>query len=1265
VDLGLLVTALSETRERISGAMRDRMDALLAEQSARLMARVGSDGWVPMLPGAGKQTWSLAAQTAAIRGLVASYEASFEPATLDAAMRAYEALNAALWVEDLGFGLYATGGDEDALAYCYTPLEMGLLVGALRELALRQEEDDAADMVARLAACSRSIVDDAALQLSNVIAANDVALGTGAGTIAGLRLAVLDAPDGLAPVLQQRLCLETTPTDSVCGGVFVEPEDPLYRTDIAMYAAYVAQAQAPELEDYADANLAALVIHSGLGIPFSEFDRLLPVRSFIDGALGRAGDGGWNPIAIPYAGGDPELRSAGSLAWRASGFDARILASAIGMTLLREAQEIRQLLDRPAEDLQAMAYRTALLAAALESLNALQAARVVGPERVEYVPHEVRRTIDRGWTAVIEDVRLFDQLSLLWGVAEVYGLLSDARASAGPLQSEVADARSVARSLLNLVLSTMEDVLLVETAAGAVLVEAARPEAQRWQRSTSVSTTDLGLASSALQHVVTVLGTAAPESVRAVALVERLEAYLRAVLWDGSGGYRERIDLEAAEEGCVPQSLAGQLGAVRLLLAADALGVGTDAGDRAVAAFHLIDERFWSTRLGAYRSQAEAVGWCVTPLEFGLAVDTLTRIADRVSTASEDALRERLRQHSDRILDAVQLQLPARVSANGATGLTAAGSATHYAPVFARERCLRSWEALRALGYGVEGDVIRYTIEVDNPTERAFANLQLEDILPDGVSYLESRPQGSVVGGTVGWSFPSLDPGERRHFELLAATGPETPRGEELVNCARLRYTDLEGVPQPEREDCAGVRIVDDEWPLGAPRGAVDVRYLTDEAMALSTTLDEIGCRWSDHWTTAARARELSVANLGVLLGESALGTPLPSAAAFADEADRGRAALDQLAVWSAQSGLPGVPGFGAPIVIPFVSGTPWLVRGEGFVARREAISPAAVGQTLAREARFLTDCDPQSSSLEAYLERYVTFLVEEQIRWVDTVLGPAPDGGGYVPRLLEPQGQGMVMGYVPVDARSVIYHEAALLLGLLRASSVVAEGSRELATGLASILFTHLQRHWNAERGVLDDALFGAGEPREATWLDAAVFVDAVAAVHAELPALRGQAEALLQSVAGRALNTAAVLDVAEEAARVRCVARIAELLGDSIILRYADDAANAWREAFIDPLGRGEPLSPRTGAGWTETPRRLAAILQLLDVGAERQPGERNRWLTGLTRIVESEIVATRVQLVPPMGIWTLHTYVPCEGLAAVFAAHSGLRVNLPEPE
>jgi len=1258
VHLGLLLVALDRAGRVVGPFDAGRIASLALAAADQLAARASDGRFREAGPEPSADLWALAAQLAGIRGLLVAAEITGDDRLVMTAQAAFDALDENLWNARIGRGLYAAYRIDGTFVHCYTPLDVGLAVGALRELAARSTEPRRSEILSRLASFVRAVVDDAALQLANAVPlGGELTVGDGRGTIGALRYDGADGP--LAPVLQQRLCLDAPDGDLPCAGRSARRDDPWYQTDVSMYAAFAIQDRAPAIEDVADANLSAVVFHSGLGIRFAEIPALEEIvdEALATTALAPAGTvdealaagaltfaPSVDPIAVPFFAGSPALDEADALRWNRGTFDDRVVASAVGMTLLREAQEVRQLLDR-LDDPRAVFQARLLVAAIVEKVSTLEELVAAGPDGVEYVPHAARWNAGAADAWTIVDVRstLFDQLSLLYGLTETRALFADARVAdlvrAAP--TEPTDPSEAADRLAAIVLATLERIHL--DAVERVLVDEASPESGRWTTNGTVTTAALGLTAAALERAVDAL----PERLgaRARALLDDEIGFLDRVLWVSSGVYREAWTAGAPGVGdCREDSLLGQLGALRALLAGHRV-LDLDAA-HVVEAVRAIDARFWDDDAQLYRGALGPTAWCATPLALGLAVDALDRSAALLDAEGARRLRDRLSRHLDRVLDGLRLQLP---ESNVRTDI--GESAERFAPVFDRRVCVRPATSDGGATWAEAGDLVRYTIAAENPTEETFTALALVDRLPEGVTLLSADPAGTAGDGTISWSFDRLAPSEARAWSIDVRVDEGVAVGTVFENCATLTYTDPAGAAGPTREACASVTILDAAEALRDAVDRVDVTYETDGAMRLATILEELARDGADGGFASAIAHEVSVANLGVLVGESALGLPMAEAPTISASGE----SLDAiLASFANAAGLPVVPSLGAPIFLPFESGTPVLRRRDGFVERADTVSPAALGWTLAREALFL-DRDPTDGRLDAYLRRVVGFVVENQIAWLAGAVASADEDAAYLPRAARTAVVDGTVVLTPVDRATTAYGQASLLLGLTRIAEVPSldDGTRRLALELASATFDRLSAHWNPETSEVARVLPGDGEER-ATWGETAVVAAALEAASRVLERDPSDALGLLRSIADAAAAVGPLARPIDEAGRLTTLARAGRALDDRRFVTAVSDGWSALRRFVYDARFERLVFSPRVAVGWTYTPEELAIVFEALHEIRRTSPEERAAILADADRILRADVIELRVQLVDPIGFWQTHTVSDCFGLAPVFAWH-----------
>ncbi len=1220
VDLGLLLVALAAAEPVADPEDAAWISQITTAARAQLLERQMPDGGFSPDGSEAGTVLMLTSQTAAIRGLLAD---AADPNAIDAARAAFDVLDRVLWIEGIGTGVYATA--DDARSICYTPLDVGLVVGALRELAAVSEGEERDLLLSRIGSVVRTLVDDAALQLSNALPVG--ASFTNAEDAGALAPISVDASSPWAPVLQQRLCLNEPSPDTICGAWAKETADPWYQTDVSMLAAYVVQDRMPGVEDYADSNLNAVVLYAGLGVSLETSAALSLLLTQLEPAV--------QPIAIPYAGGSPQL-SGNEWTWDAATFDTRIVPSAIGATLLREAQEARQLLENPSGAESEQIQGQLLIASIVQQLAALEELQVEGPVGVSYVPH-ASRWMTTGAPALLDpSSTTFDQACLLLGLSEVHRLLNDAR-TATAIGGQSLSASEWDQRVFALTSDVLGALEIAHLDAGiGVLMDVAEPSAgTAWIRETRASTSTLGLLATAFDHVLGAFGADSALGTRAARLLAHEVAFLQDQLTDPRGGFRESWPLTNAMTVCETPTVLGQLGALRALLAADLwFDLDPEILTRELRTF---DARFWDAALSVYRTPTVSLQWCVTPLELALVVDVLSRGAPHLSVESAARLDQRLGLHVDRVLDGLSLQLSdGRVSTGSLDGT--------WAPVFDAQACLSARNLLQDLGWASPGDTVRFVVSAENASEETFLNLVLEDRLPDGVQLVSVDPVGETSDdGLVRWTFDVLAPDEVRTWELLV-TVPEQEIPDALTNCATLTYTDAEGAPLPERQACAETSIVTDEAETTEIMTSSRLIYRTDEAMHLSSSLEVLGRLGGVDAPIANLAIALADANLGILLSASGLGVDTAVAHLLGgkteDATTNGQPLTEPFA-------------FFAPIVLPFESGWPMLSGAEGFEIASDALRPSALGWTLVREAQYIAAHAGDETNVAENLCVWLDLVLRAQVGWIADNLRSDTDGTQVLPQTLEATGVEGGVGFAVVDPRSTIYDQAALLLGLVKVaeSTVVPSDVRQGAETLAAEILEGVLRHWSTALGGFIEALPSTNEGDSlAAWDDQAVAVQAVARAMHVLPESANRIVGLLEQAAGAAMRAGPAVSISDEIGRCLVLLVAAESDAGTGSL---EEARSSWArilERTYD-VDHAFTLSPAAYRGWGDAPGQMALLCDVLNA-LLRYPDFADSVRHIASEWLRVDIVGERVQLVPPDGIWSLHVQVPCEGPAPVLA-------------
>ncbi len=126
------------------------------------------------------------------------------------------------------------------------------------------------------------------------------------------------------------------------------------------------------------------------------------------------------------------------------------------------------------------------------------------------------------------------------------------------------------------------------------------------------------------------------------------------------------------------------------------------------------------------------------------------------------------------------------------------------------------WKTVNALTAD-PGDVLTYTIYLNNPGPQAAARLWVNDTLPAGVQYrgssvatdFTSPPfvNESLAGNTVRWQFMNFPPAGNQSFRVFVEVTPFVTDGQFLRNVASLWYTNVTGVAQPVKGAAATTTV--------------------------------------------------------------------------------------------------------------------------------------------------------------------------------------------------------------------------------------------------------------------------------------------------------------------------------------------------------------------------------------------------------------------------------------------------------------------------
>lgn len=115
------------------------------------------------VPQLGSKT--LASQLAAMRGLLVCYDLTGNAKYLEGVRQTFGYLQANFWSEEMGVYKSRIDRKSEQIIYSYTPLDLGLIVGAFGDLATLSSPLEASRIYTYLAKFVHTVVDEAGLQL--------------------------------------------------------------------------------------------------------------------------------------------------------------------------------------------------------------------------------------------------------------------------------------------------------------------------------------------------------------------------------------------------------------------------------------------------------------------------------------------------------------------------------------------------------------------------------------------------------------------------------------------------------------------------------------------------------------------------------------------------------------------------------------------------------------------------------------------------------------------------------------------------------------------------------------------------------------------------------------------------------------------------------------------------------------------------------------------------------------------------------------------
>ncbi|MBS3792715.1 hypothetical protein KGY77_08745, partial [Candidatus Bipolaricaulota bacterium] len=286
--------------------------------------------------------------------------------------------------------------------------------------------------------------------------------------------------------------------------------------------------------------------------------------------------------------------------------------------------------------------------------------------------------------------RLFDRISILWGLTRTVELISQEKASSlleeKDLFSDVSieGVKSLIDDEINFLLESHLDQDL------GVLVDSWSPERPSGAEQVSISAENIGLLIAYLSDYIDLMGDEARnvQEIRGV-IADQTDFLLNNFRANGEG-FRDSYNKQVEDEVIARRSLGSQLAAIRALVESYELLGNKRYLSAAKSTFQYLVDGYWNRPIDAcsglelFDESSSNINPCYSPLDIGLATGALEGLAANSTPARAEEIRNYLGMFTNNLLDRANMQLPDNMW-NYRSGEPVE---RFYSRVFARRVCL-------------------------------------------------------------------------------------------------------------------------------------------------------------------------------------------------------------------------------------------------------------------------------------------------------------------------------------------------------------------------------------------------------------------------------------------------------------------------------------------------------------------------------------------------------------------------------------------------
>ncbi len=503
------------------------------------------------------------------------------------------------------------------------------------------------------------------------------------------------------------------------------------------------------------------------------------------------------PIFIEYEGGVPEVEyGTRGERWLDSNMDTSILPSALGQALRREVLWIRDVLSDRHDERNRLSGtgqypgRNAEegflgLLVAQEVANkilflyeTMQAEAETTPSGY-YFPHEFKVDFDgeKPQAYIVEDGSsyLFDQVSLLWGLSE-FERVADPKGGAlysnifGQGQLISGDFHRMAKELVQILLQNLETLhwnskydSLYEL--NALDQQEHTPATEDEAKGEMISTHMAAMAIIALESVYHNFADTPAIQAKAKSLLLRQVEFLTRHLYREEDGamYNGAALADEVKPFTGLKTLLAHAAAIRSYLIAYQITGDLNYLNIANRIFEFLDKTFWDARLQIYRSALGGSQYQYTPLNVAMTVGAFRELLQVNSSEYLERIHQHFSKFFEHIVERTGLQLSEQQYF-----LELLGQSRTLAPVFASDLTIQPVGSSVDAAIPQPGSSLFYTIQVtDEQLGCDIENAYIEDVLPEGVTFVRSDPlPESVDGRVIRWWVADLTPNDDGVYTL-------------------------------------------------------------------------------------------------------------------------------------------------------------------------------------------------------------------------------------------------------------------------------------------------------------------------------------------------------------------------------------------------------------------------------------------------------------------------------------------------------------------